>query len=85
VVIALTYAPGRRAFGATAGSLAALLAAVSFVLIHQPLHLLSEVLFTPVLVVVSIALWDAMAKPPRGRYLWAGVWGGSASRRSRRS
>lgn len=43
-----TYLVAREAFSRRAGLLAALGAAVSYVLIHQSLHLLSEVLFTPI-------------------------------------
>jgi 4-amino-4-deoxy-L-arabinose transferase-like glycosyltransferase len=75
-VILLTYALGRRIFNRTAGLLAAFFAAISYVLIHQSLHLLSEVLYTPVILLVAIALWDASRKPTVTRFCWAGLWVG---------
>jgi 4-amino-4-deoxy-L-arabinose transferase-like glycosyltransferase len=71
--VLLTYLLGRRAFWHAAGLLAALLTAGSYVLIQQSLHLLSEVLFTPVVVLTVLALWNAYQTPSRGRYAFAGA------------
>lgn len=70
----LTYLLGRHLFGHTAGLLAALLASVSYVLVHQSLHLLSEVLFTPVVLLATLTLCRAMDRPTLGRSAWAGLW-----------
>jgi hypothetical protein len=77
--IPLTYLLGRKALGHSAGLVAALFAAVSYGLIHQSLHLLSEVLYTPVVLVAAITLWDAIDKPRLWRFCWAGFWVGTSS------
>ncbi|MDP8958575.1 MAG: glycosyltransferase family 39 protein, partial [Actinomycetota bacterium] len=77
--VLLTYLLGRRVFGPAAGLVAATAVSVSYVMIHQSLHLLSEALFTPVLVMVAIALWDAFQRPTAGRLVWAGLWTGVSS------
>jgi hypothetical protein len=76
LTILLTYLLGRRSSGRVAGLVAAFFAAISYVLIHQSLHLLSEVLYTPLILVIGITLWDAMAQPTNGRFGWAGFWVG---------
>jgi Dolichyl-phosphate-mannose-protein mannosyltransferase len=75
-VIPLTYVLGRRIFGVSAGLLAAVLTAISYVLIHQSLHLLSEVLYTPFILLVAMTLWDALRQPSIWRFCWAGLWVG---------
>jgi 4-amino-4-deoxy-L-arabinose transferase-like glycosyltransferase len=75
-VVLLTYALGRRLFGHVAGLMAAFLAAISYVLIHQSLHLLSEILYTPVILLATITLWDALREPTLRRFAWAGFWVG---------
>lgn len=72
--VLLTYLLGRQVFGHLAGLIAALLAALSYVLIHQSLHLLSEVLFTPVLLLAALSLWKAVDQPTTARFLLAGFW-----------
>ena len=74
--VLLTWLLGRRVFGDVAGLAAALVAAFSYVLIHQSLHLLSEILFTPLVLIVTLALWHAWREPTRGRFLWVGLWVG---------
>jgi len=76
--VLLTYLLGRRIFGHWPALLAALLAALSYVLTRQSLFVLTEVLFTPALLVVAIALWDAMERPSVRRFAWAGLWVGVA-------
>ena len=61
--VVLTYVLGRRVFGHWPGVLAAGLAALSYFLSEHALHILSEVVFTPVLLVVMIALHDAFQRP----------------------
>jgi Dolichyl-phosphate-mannose-protein mannosyltransferase len=73
-VIPLTYVLGRRLLGRRPALIAALFAAVSYVLVHQSLSYLSEVLYTPVILMVAISLVDAIRQPTRGRLAWAGVW-----------
>jgi uncharacterized membrane protein len=75
-VIPLTYVLGRRIFGRAAAMMAALLAAPSYVLIHQSQFLLSEVLYTPAILVVAITLWDALHTPMVHRFCWARFWVG---------
>src|SRR5215813_7319119 len=52
--VLLAYLLGRRVFGHTVGLLTALLTAASYVLIQQSIHLLSEVLFTPVVMLTAL-------------------------------
>ena len=76
--VLLTYLFGRRIFGHWPALLAALLAAGSYVLTRQSLYVLTEVLFTPALLLVAIALWDAMERPSVARFAWAALWVGVA-------
>lgn len=76
--VLLTYLLGRRIVGHWAALLAALLAAGSYALTRQSLYMLTEVMFTPALLVVAIALWDAMERPSVGRFAWAACWVGVA-------
>lgn len=78
-VIPLTHSLGVRVFGRGAALIAALLAATSFPLVHQSLYLLSEVLFTPMVLIVMITLWDATREPTPARVCWAGFWVGLSS------
>ena len=72
--VLLTYALGRRVFGHTAGLIGACLAAVSYVLIWESFHLLSEALYTPVILMAALAFWDAAQAPTLKRFAWAGFW-----------
>lgn len=73
-VILLTYLLGRRVFDHRVGLLAALMASCSYILIHQSLRLLSEILYTPATVLVAITLWNALQRPSWRRFVIAGVW-----------
>jgi 4-amino-4-deoxy-L-arabinose transferase-like glycosyltransferase len=73
-VVPLTFALGRRVAGPNAGLIAAALASVSFVLVRQPTALLSEVLFTPLVLIVTLTLWRALEQPSPGRAAHAGAW-----------
>ncbi|MCB9450382.1 MAG: glycosyltransferase family 39 protein [Anaerolineaceae bacterium] len=73
LVIPLTYTLGRRMLGGLTGLLAALFAAISYVLISQPTVILSENLYVPVLLLAMITLWDAVQKPTRRRVILAGM------------
>jgi lipopolysaccharide transport system ATP-binding protein len=79
--VLLTYMLARRIAGALVGLAAAACAAFSFVLVNHQLHVLSEVLYTPALLVALIALWDAWHAPPpaTARWLWAGAAVGIAN------
>jgi 4-amino-4-deoxy-L-arabinose transferase-like glycosyltransferase len=77
--VLLTYLLGRKIFGHVPGLLAAGLAATSFVLIRQSVHVLTEVLFTPALLMVVLSLWRAMDRPSTGRFAWAAGWVGIAN------
>jgi len=72
-VVPLTYLLGRRAFGRGVGLVAALLAATSYVLCYQSLHILSEVLFTPTMLAGALALWRAFESPAGGRFASTGA------------
>ncbi len=72
--VLLTYLLGRRLFGHLPGLIAAMLASVSYILIHQSIHLLSEVLFTPAVLLAALSLWRAIQQPTTGRFAVAGVW-----------
>src|SRR6185295_11410629 len=69
----LTYLLGRRLLGHFPGLIAALLAALSYSLVHQSIHFLSEVLFTPLVLLAALALYDALEKPGLTRFALAGV------------
>src|SRR5687768_339853 len=71
--VPLTIALGRRAAGPVAGLVAGALAAVSFVLVRQPSSILSEVLFTPLVLVVALALWRALDRPSGRTAAFAGA------------
>jgi hypothetical protein len=72
--IPLTYLLARRAFdGAGPALVAAFLAATSYVLVVQSGLFMSEVLFTPVLLLVVLTLWDAMCRPTGRRFGMAGI------------
>jgi 4-amino-4-deoxy-L-arabinose transferase-like glycosyltransferase len=73
LVVVLVYVLARRLFGHRGGLLAAFLAAISYLLSHQAVRLLSESLYTPVLLLAAIALWDAFQEPKAARFAWAGV------------
>jgi 4-amino-4-deoxy-L-arabinose transferase-like glycosyltransferase len=78
-VVPLTIALGRRAAGPLAGLVAGSLAAVSFVLVRQPSSILSEVLFTPLVVVVALTVWRALDRPSAGTVALAGAAVGVAN------
>jgi hypothetical protein len=75
----LTFVLGRDLFGRRVGLLAALGAAVSIVLVRQSVRLLSEVLFTPLVLAVAISFVRAMQSPTVARFAWTGVWIGLAN------
>ena len=72
LTILLTYLLGRRLLGHAVGVLAALGAAVSYTLVHQTVHYLSEIWFTPLLLAVLLALNAALARPSWKRFIFAG-------------
>jgi 4-amino-4-deoxy-L-arabinose transferase-like glycosyltransferase len=76
--VPLTYLLGRRLFGAAAALVAALLVATNWVLIHQVVLLQTEVLYTPFVLLVALAMHEALAADPltregAKRFLWLGV------------
>jgi 4-amino-4-deoxy-L-arabinose transferase-like glycosyltransferase len=75
----LTFVLGRDRFGAAAGLLAALGTAVHAPLIRESTRFLSEILFTPAVILVAIALCRALDAPSLRRFAWAGVWVGLAN------
>lgn len=72
--ILLTFWLGKVLFNLTAGLVAAFWAAGSYILIHQGYHLLSEVLYVPVLLLVALSLWNAIQDPKPRHFIWAGFW-----------
>ena len=75
----LTLVLGRDRFGTTAGLIAAFGVAVHFALISESIRFLSEILFTPAVLVVAIALERALEHPTIGRATWTGIWIGLAN------
>ncbi len=69
----LTYLLGRRIFGKRAGLIAALLVAVCFPLYVEPRVVLSENLFTPMLLAIAWLTLDAVERPTGGRFAILGV------------
>lgn len=61
LAVPLTYLLGKRLFGAAVGLLAALLVATNSVLIHQVVLLQTEVLYTPAILLVALALHEALS------------------------
>lgn len=71
--IVTTFSLGKSIFGPRVGLLAAAWVSVSYVLIRQPLHLLSEVLYTPALSLCALALVKAFSEQTRKRMIVAGA------------
>jgi hypothetical protein len=72
-VVPLTIALGRRVAGPVVGLVAGVLAAVSFVLVRQPTSILSEVLFTPLVLIVALTLWKSLDHPSTRTAAFAGA------------
>ena len=79
LAVALTFVLGRQVFGPTAGLLAAFGAAVDIVLVLQSVRFMSEILFTPAVIAVAMALTAALAAPSARRFAWVGFWIGLAN------
>lgn len=77
--IFLTFLLGKRVLNEQAGLLAASWAAVSYILIHQTYHYLSEILFTPLLLLVALSFWQAWQRPTARNFAISGVWIGLAN------
>jgi 4-amino-4-deoxy-L-arabinose transferase-like glycosyltransferase len=75
----LTFVLGRDRFGSAAGLLAALGVAIDIVLVRQSARFLSEILFTPLVLLIAIALGRAMDTNEMRRFAWTGVWIGIAN------
>jgi len=71
--ILLTFYLGKWIFGPRVGLLASFWASASYVLVQQPLHLLSEALYTPVLLLVMLSLANAFSEPTRSRFFATGA------------
>src|SRR5919197_839416 len=71
--VGLTYWLGRLTFGRPVGLLAGLLAALDSVLIMYEHYVLSEALFTPLLLVACLAFVAALRQDRPGWYLLAGL------------
>lgn len=79
LTIFLIYRLGSMALDRRAGLLAAGWASVSYILIHQGFHFLSEVLYTPFLLIVAITFWKAWHEPTTFNFAHAGLWVGLSS------
>ena len=66
-------------FGTAAGLIAAFGAAVDIVLITQSVRFLSEILFTPAVIVLAISFTHALSSPSSRRFGWVGFWIGVAN------
>ena len=71
--IPLAYVLARRVFGRRAGVVTALGVALSTQLIVEVRPLMSEVLFTPVVLLAVLLLWDATRAPTPWRCMLAGT------------
>ena len=71
--IALTALLTRRLFGRAAALLAAFAAAGCYVLVWQPVHFLSEVLYTPALLLAVLTLHRALERPSPRSFAGAGA------------
>ena len=78
-VVPLTFALGRRVGGDLVGLLAAGLSALSYILVRHASVLQSEVLFTPLVLATTIALWDLLDEPSPRRAALTGLWIGLAN------
>ncbi len=74
LTIWLSFHLAKTLFGVMVGLLAALLSACSYTLIHQSLHLLTEIMFAPALLIVALTFWQAFQKPSLRRFMWLGFW-----------
>jgi hypothetical protein len=79
LAVLLTFLLGRDLFGPLVGLVAALAAALDIILVHQSVRYLSEILFTPLVLAVAIALGRALRQPTAARFVWTGVWIGLAN------
>ena len=79
LAVALTFILGRQVFGTAAGLIAAFGAAVDIVLIMQSVRILSEILFTPAVIVLAISFTHALSAPSLRRFGWVGFWIGVAN------
>lgn len=77
--IVLTYLLGKSMFDFRIGLLSAFWVSVSYPLVRQPVHLLSEVLYTPVLLLLAILLFKAFCEPTGNRCIAAGALTGIAN------
>jgi 4-amino-4-deoxy-L-arabinose transferase-like glycosyltransferase len=73
LTVVLTWLLAWRTFGPSAAAVAGLGAAVHFVLVRQPAQLLSEVLFTPAVLLVALALQTALARRTLAWFALTGV------------
>ena len=71
--ILLTYWLGKYLFNRHIGLLAAFLSSISYVLIHQSLHLLSETLYSPAVLCVTMALIAAVKTPSKHHFALVGI------------
>jgi 4-amino-4-deoxy-L-arabinose transferase-like glycosyltransferase len=71
--VLLVYWLGWREFGAVAGLLAALGTALSYPMIHHPVRVWSEVLYTPVVLLVTLVLFRAVNQPTSRGLIWLGI------------
>jgi hypothetical protein len=77
--IVLTFLLGRSIFGQRAGLMASFWASTSYVLVMQPLHILSEALYTPILLLVALALVRGFSRAAGSDALVAGFLIGVAN------
>jgi len=77
--IPLAYLLGRRVSGHVAGLLTALGVALSCQLVLEVRPLMSEVLFTPIVLLAMLLLWDATREPAGGRVALAGALVGASA------
>jgi 4-amino-4-deoxy-L-arabinose transferase-like glycosyltransferase len=72
-VIILTFNLCNRLAGRRASYLAAAMSAFALPLVRQPVNIMSEVLFTPVLLLVLLLTVKAFEQPALARFAWLGM------------
>jgi len=71
-VVLLTFQVARRLVGLRAARMSAVMAAFTLPLVRQPVSIMSEVVFTPVLLLVGLTAVRAFERPKLGRFAWLG-------------
>ena len=74
LTLLLTFIVGNNLFDKKTGLLAAGWGAISYVQVHQGFHYLSEILYTPILLITVLAFWKAWRNLTPVNFVIAGFW-----------